>query len=217
MENYRGADFEANAGPFRFTRPPEGKMSLAEEEAIVFGMKSGDTEGFGKLVEQYGHGIYKHLFYMIRNHHDAEDLAGKTFMNAMVAISNYEPRGVPIKSWFMRIAHNVGASHLRSKKEKNHVEIYDEIVDPRTSDFEEDVDNTIDMQSTVREALQTVAMLPFEQAVTIRMRFLEDASYEDVASKLEKSVPAVRAIQHRALKKLAKKLADVNPYTEGAA
>src|ERR1043165_2487963 len=75
-----------------------------------------DTEAFSELYVRYQPRIYRHLYYFIGNHHEADDLTSETFLRAWKAIDRYEDRGLPMEAWLLRIAHNLGVHHLRGRK-----------------------------------------------------------------------------------------------------
>ncbi len=200
MENDRGNRGELNQS-FTFSRKPNLEpLTPEQEKRIVFGATQGNAEDFGRLAEHYGHDIYKHIYYMIGNHHDAEDLAGQTLLNAMRAIERYEHRGVPIKSWFLRIAHNAGISHIRAKRDNT--QIHNGILDTKT-----DVSASAETNEELSFMERAMSMLSGDQRRVIHDRFVLDHDYETVAENLGRTPGAIRVLQHRGLKSLKRKMA----------
>ena len=87
-----------------------------EERALVDRAIQRDQEAFGDLYDMHVSRVYRHVYYMVGNAAEAEDLTAQAFLQAWAAIERYQFRGAPFVSWVMRIAHNLGVSHLRSRK-----------------------------------------------------------------------------------------------------
>ena len=88
-----------------------------------------DQEAFGELYDRHAVRVYRHIYYMVGNAAEAEDLTAQTFLRAWEAVERYQVRGAPFVSWLLRIAHNLGVSHLRSKRESS--QLHDGIVDDK--------------------------------------------------------------------------------------
>ncbi|MEK7693646.1 MAG: sigma-70 family RNA polymerase sigma factor [Chloroflexota bacterium] len=165
-----------------------------------------DQEAFGELYDRHVVRVYRHIYYMVGNAADAEDLSAQTFLRAWEAIERYQVRGAPFVSWLLRIAHNLGVSHLRSKRDSS--ELHDGIVDTK-----ERRDPEWSYQQTAEEELVREAILRLreEQRQVIILRFIEDLDYTEVAEIIGKSVAAIRVIQHRALNSLRKQMKLLDP------
>jgi RNA polymerase sigma-70 factor (ECF subfamily) len=167
-----------------------------------------DQDAFGELYDRHVVRVYRHLYYMVGNAAEAEDLTAQTFLRAWEAIPRYQVRGAPFVSWLLRIAHNLGVSHLRSKRESS--QLHDGIVDDKMRrDPESAYAQTAD-EELVREA---ILRLREEQRQVIILRFIEDLDYREVAEIIGKSVAAIRVIQHRALNSLRKQMKVLDPAT----
>jgi RNA polymerase sigma-70 factor (ECF subfamily) len=177
-----------------------------DDTPLVYRAIQRDQEAFGELYDRHVVRVYRHLYYMVGNQAEAEDLAAQTFLRAWEAIDRYQVRGAPFVSWLLRIAHNLGVSHLRSKKESS--QLHDGIVDDKMRiDPESSYMQTAD-EELVREA---ILRLREEQRQVIMLRFIEDLDYREVAEIIGKSVAAIRVIQHRALNALRKQMKLLDP------
>lgn len=143
--------------------------------------------------------VYRHIYYLVHDVKQTEDLTAQAFLKAWEAIARYKERGAPFIAWLLRIAHNLTVSYLRSKKD--HGTLEDTFVDQKLrGNPQQALDQATDEQS-VRDA---VLKLRDEQRQVIMLRFVEELDYREVADLIGKSVPAVRVIQHRALGNLRK-------------
>ena len=165
-----------------------------------------DQEAFGELYDRHVVRVYRHIYYMVGNAAEAEDLTAQAFLRAWEAIERYQVRGAPFVSWLLRIAHNLGVSYLRSKRDSS--ELHDGIVDTK-----ERRDPEWSYQQTAEEELVREAILTLreEQRQVIILRFIEDLDYKEVAEIIGKSVAAIRVIQHRALNSLRKQMKLLDP------
>ncbi len=167
-----------------------------------------DQEAFGELYDRHVVRVYRHIYYMVGNAAEAEDLTAQAFLRAWEAIERYQVRGAPFVSWLLRIAHNLGVSYLRSKRESS--ELHDGIVEHKSDRDPESAYERTAEEELVREAILT---LREEQRQVIILRFIEDLDYREVAEIIGKSVAAIRVIQHRALNSLRKTMKQVDPAT----
>jgi len=177
----------------------EVKRDREEERLLVERAIGRDQSAFAELYDQHVVRIYRHIFYLVGDSREAEDLTAQTFLKAWEAIDRYKERGAPFVAWLLRIAHNLTVSYLRSKRE--HSALDEGFVDSkRAGNPEESLEQANDERS-VRDA---VLRLRDEQRQVIMLRFVEEMDYREVAAVIGKSVPAVRVIQHRALGNLRK-------------
>ena len=170
-----------------------------EDRAIVQRAVAKDQAAFAVLYDRHVVRVYRHIYYLVGDAREAEDLTAQTFLKAWEAIGRYKERGAPIAAWFLRIAHNLTVSYLRSKRD--HSELDDGYVDQKRGGNPEEVLEQSTDERSVREA---VMQLKDEQRQVIMLRFVEEMGYQEVAAVIGKSVPAVRVIQHRALGNLRK-------------
>ena len=177
-----------------------------EETVLVRRAIAGDPEAFGALYDKHVVRVYRHVYYMVGSAPEAEDLTAQAFLQGWEAIGRYQIRGAPFVSWLLRIAHNLGVSHLRSRKEG--AELPETLVDRSRDGNPEDV---LQRRSEAQRVREAILRLRDEQRQVIMLRFVEDLEYPEVAEIVGKSVAAVRVIQHRALNALRKQMLTKGP------
>jgi RNA polymerase sigma-70 factor, ECF subfamily len=176
-----------------------GEDPRAEERSLFERAIERDRSAFAELYDRHVVRVYRHIYYLVNDRGDAEDLTAQTFLKAWEAIDRYRERGAPFVSWLLRIAHNVAVSFLRARREHGTLEDY--VIDPkRHGNPEEALEQSSDEDSIRRAILE----LREEQRQVIILRFVEELDHREVAAVIGKSVPAVRVIQHRALGNLRK-------------
>ncbi len=176
-------------------------LSELDERTLVDRAIKRDKEAYGALYDRHVVRVYRHIYYMLGNPAEAEDLTAQAFLQGWQAIERYQVRGAPFVSWLLRIAHNLGVSYLRSRKEAS--ELPETLVDHDRYGSPEDTLQRHVETDRVREAIMR---LRDEHRQVIILRFVEDLEYKEVAQIVGKSVAAVRVIQHRALNALRKQM-----------
>jgi RNA polymerase sigma-70 factor (ECF subfamily) len=176
-----------------------GRPNRDEERALVHRAIERDTSAFAELYDKHVVRVYRHIYYLVNDSREAEDLTAQTFLKAWEAIDRYKERGAPFVAWLLRIGHNLTVSHLRSRRD--HSELDEAFIDQKQNRNPEEALERSTEESNVREALLG---LRDEQRQVIMLRFVEELDYREVAAMIGKSVPAVRVIQHRALGNLRK-------------
>ena len=172
-----------------------------DERTLIKRAVKRDRAAFGALYDKHVSRVYRHIYYMVGNPPEAEDLTAQAFLQAWQAIERYQIRGAPFVSWLMRIAHNLGVSYLRSRKPS--AELPETLVD-RSRDG--NPDDMLQRQADRERVREAILRLREEHRRVIILRFVEDLAYREVAEIVGKSVPAVRVIQHRALNALRKQM-----------
>ena len=172
---------------------------VTDERILVKRAIARDSEAFAGLYDRHVVRVYRHIYYIINDIKEAEDLTAQTFLQAWEAIGRFQPRGAPFVSWLLRIAHNLAVSHLRARR--GDAQLHDSLIDEGLPGNPEAVAERQADEERVREA---VLRLGDDQRQVIILRFVEELDYREVAEILGKSVAAVRVIQHRALCALRK-------------
>jgi len=170
-----------------------------EERLLIAKAVDRDAEAFTELYDRNVVRVYRHIYYLVNDIREAEDLTAQTFLKAWEAIDRYKERGAPIIAWLLRIAHNLTISFLRSRRD--HGVLDEAFIDQKLHRNPEDAFEQSTDEASVRRALLN---LRDEQRQVIMLRFVEEMDYRQVAAVIGKSVPAVRVIQHRALGNLRK-------------
>ncbi|MBN2247665.1 MAG: sigma-70 family RNA polymerase sigma factor [Coriobacteriia bacterium] len=162
----------------------------------------GDAKAFGRLYDEYADRVYAFIRSRVDSTHDAEDVTATVFLKAWEAIGGYDDRGLPFSAWLFRIARNAVVDEYRRKA---HRPVPTE-ESPDTGETAEPADiAAIAAVDSVR-VRAAVSMLTDEQAAVIAMRFWWDMSIKDTADALGKNENAIKALQHRAIRTLARLL-----------
>jgi RNA polymerase sigma-70 factor (ECF subfamily) len=186
------------------TAPPETTDSngLAGWD-LVRRTQAGDQEAFGQLYDRYHEMVFRYVLFRTSDRQLAEDLTAETFLRALRRIGSVSYQGRDIGAWFVTIARNLVLDHVKSSRyrlEQTTSEIQD--LSPATTGPEQQVLDG----ATHEELLRCVAKLNSDQKECIALRFLQGLSVAETARLMGRNEGAVKALQHRAVRRLAQLL-----------
>jgi RNA polymerase sigma-70 factor (ECF subfamily) len=177
----------------------------AEAWALVRAVQDGDGEAFGKLYDRYVDQVFRFIFYRVNDRALAEDFTSETFLRALRRISTINYQGRDIGAWFMTIARNIVFDHTKSARFRLELTTGETV---EVGDAEASPEAAVLAHLTNTLLLSAVNQLGEEQKECIVLRFLQGLSVSETAAVMGKNDGAIKALQHRAVKRLAGMLAD---------
>jgi RNA polymerase sigma-70 factor, ECF subfamily len=169
--------------------------------ALVELARTGDKDAFGLLFDHYHPSVYRFVYYRTRSQTLAEDLASETFFRALRSMNNFRWQGKDFGAWLMTIARNLTTDHFKAGRTRLEQTTEDMGVHDATAEGPE----TMVMASLTNEALLgSLQRLPKEQQECLIMRFLQGMSIAETAQVLGRSEGAVKQLQLRGVRNLAK-------------
>jgi RNA polymerase sigma-70 factor (ECF subfamily) len=169
--------------------------------ALVELARSGDAEAFGLLYDHYHPAVYRFLYYRMSSVALAEDLTSETFFRALRSMSSFRWQGKDFGAWLMTIARNLTADHYKAGRTR--LEYATEDMSPHDS-ATEGPETAVLATLTSEALLQAMTELPDEQRECLIMRFLQGLSIAETAAVLGRSDGAVKQLQLRGVRNLAK-------------
>ncbi len=167
-----------------------------DDEQFIKQVKNGDAEAFGKLYDQYAEVIFRYVYSHLENRLDAEDLTEEIFLRAWRALPKYDERGLPFSAFLFRIARNSLIDYYRQKK------VVSSLDDMDVQSHESSPEEAVDINIENHDLRKTIAELREDYRNVLIFRFLSGLSPEETAQVMQRSVGAVRVLQHRALSAL---------------
>ena len=159
-----------------------------------------DPAAFGILYRRYLERVYGYCFYLLGDHHDAEDATERTFLAALGAIGQYRDEGASFRAWLFRIAHNQLANALRTRA-RQHTAPLDDARDLGAP--ADDPARLASLADDARRLRAAVGELSDDRRQVVVLRFVDGLSAREIGAVLGRSEGAVRVLQHRALRDLA--------------
>jgi RNA polymerase sigma-70 factor (ECF subfamily) len=131
----------------------------------------------------------------------AEDLVAETWLAAARGLASFEGDAGDFRAWLFAIARRRVADHYRNRARRPGTVPLDEASEPPTSDLADLVVEGLSSDQAVAALLRDLTP---DQAEVVLLRVVAGLSVEQVAAVMERSSGAVRALQHKALRRLAK-------------
>ena len=194
-----------------FAREPElgvsdGPASVDPfERRAIAAVRDGDPNAYDYLVSKYAKRVLGIAVGLVRNRHDAEDLAQEAFVRAFRSMDRFRTAD-SFGPWIFRIVTNLSLDLLRSQKRS--------VEEP--GDMERGYEEN-QLEARERAARIDAAMesLPRMQRVVARLYLVEEFSHGEIASMTGLSEGTIRSHLSHARARLQEALRDLRPY-EGA-
>jgi RNA polymerase sigma-70 factor (ECF subfamily) len=182
---------------------PASPPAIVDEEKLIGRAQAGDPEAFSDLYRTYVQAIHRYLLLRVSGSAVAEDLTAEVFLRAVDSLPRYSHRGLPFGAWLFRIARDRLVDYYRQSARQPIAELSESL----SSDMPEPDARAEDAEQSAA-LYAALEQLTDDQRDVIQFRFMEDWSLEQTAQAMNKSVNAVKALQHRALNALNRILKD---------
>jgi RNA polymerase sigma-70 factor (ECF subfamily) len=175
-----------------------------DEAELVTRAVDGDPDAFGDLYELYLNQIYRYIYYRVGDSGFAEDFTETVFLRVWESLSGFQQGRISFKGWLFRVAHNLLVDYYRTRKPQVSLDEDFDLSDPAQSP--EDYMITSEQELLVQMALKR---LKKEYQNILTLRFINGLSHAEAAAALDRSIGAVRVLQHRALQALDKEVREL--------
>jgi RNA polymerase sigma-70 factor, ECF subfamily len=181
---------------------PRGAVDEIHVETwqLVSLAQKGDGEAFAQLYERYFDTVFRYIYYRLNDKAMAEDFTSETFLRALRRIGGISYQGRDIGAWFITIARNIVLDHVKSARHRLEMTTGDVIERKETAPSPE---VTVISLLTSEHLIGAVKRLGREQRDCIVLRFIQGLSVSETAEVMGKNDGAIKALQHRAVHKLA--------------
>ncbi|MDI1460137.1 sigma-70 family RNA polymerase sigma factor [Catellatospora sp. KI3] len=186
---------------------PDPSDAAHEVWTLVERAQQGDAEAFGLIYDRYVDTVFRFIYFRVGNRPLAEDLTSDTFLRALKRISSFTWQGRDLGAWLVTIARNLVADHFKSGRYRLEVTTGDVLDADREDRGPEGSPETAVVDHITNVALLTaVKQLNPEQQECIVLRFLQGFSVAETAQAMGKNEGAIKALQYRAVRALARLL-----------
>jgi RNA polymerase sigma-70 factor (ECF subfamily) len=177
----------------------------AESWQWVQAAQAGDGEAFGRLYDRYVDTVYRYIYFRVNDRSLAEDFTSETFLRALRRIATISYQGRDIGAWLVTIARNIVFDHAKSARVRLEVSL----AEPGDGDDGQPGPETAVLAAlTAQRLMAAVRGLPDEQRDCVLLRFVHGFSVNETAHVMGRSDGAVKALQYRAVRKLAELVGD---------
>jgi RNA polymerase sigma-70 factor (ECF subfamily) len=171
-------------------------VSDSSDADLVRRAQGGDVDAIGDLYDRHYMQIFRYIWSRVRNERQAEDLTGDVFVRMVTGLPNYRPTNVPFRAWLYRIARNLTIDHHRKTGRRDLVPLYHA---ESLSRGENEPPAMVERLLTAERVGRALEALDPLQRDVVTLRFLAGLSLREVAATVDKTVAAVKSLQHRGL------------------
>ena len=170
---------------------------------LVRAAQEGDRAAFALLYDNYVDVVFRYVLFRVGDRELAEDVTSETFLRALRRISSVTYQGRDVGAWFVTIARNLVLDHVKSSRFR--LEVTTAEVD-ESGRVEAGPEQQVLAGATRSALLECVRQLGDDQRECIVLRFLQGLSVAETAVVMARNEGAVKALQHRAVRRLAQLL-----------
>ncbi len=162
---------------------------------LVRELQQGSEEAFSELYMLYEKSLLNHLYKMLGNHEEAEEVFHETMLNMIKKIDSYTERTDlknSFKAWLFRMATNKAIDKIRTHKKHIQFDVVESI------SIEDEI-----IHYDLNEKLSSLIMhLPRIQRTFLNLKVKEDLSHLEIATICGCSLNSVKQGLFRARKNL---------------
>ncbi|WP_313186987.1 RNA polymerase sigma factor [Lacrimispora sp.] len=162
--------------------------------------KQDNREMIERLCADTWRELYRFIYYKVQNREEAEDITQETYVKAISFLNRNDVTILECKKYLKFIAMNVIRDQWRAKKRRSSINIED--VKPEEISLEDFADSLTE-KNRLEEAMNRLTK---EQHTVIELRIIKGYTVAETAKLMQKKEGAVRVLQLRAVKALAKLL-----------
>lgn len=162
-------------------------------------VQNGQTEAFGDLYQRYAAAIRGYTRSRIPDRATADDITSETFYRALRSIGSITQQGSDVRAWLIVIARNLVRDHYKALTRTLDVPVSEFV---EISDTDEGAEQILLRRERNAQLQQRIEKLSKDQRQCVTLRFMHERSVTETASAMGRRCEAVRALQHRAIRKL---------------
>jgi RNA polymerase sigma-70 factor (ECF subfamily) len=170
---------------------------------LVAAAQQGDAAAFGELYDRYLDVVFRYVLFRVGDRPLAEDVTSETFLRAFRRITSISYQGRDVGAWFITIARNLVLDHVKSSRFRLEVATPEPDEGPLS---EPGPESQVLTRLTHTELLACVQQLGADQRECVVLRFLQGFSVSETAAAMGRNEGAIKALQHRAVRRLAQLL-----------
>lgn len=159
------------------------------DDALAERLKLGDETAFEALYERHATSLLRHLFCLMGNQQEAEDMLHESLMLMIQKINFYSPRADlknSFKSWLFRLSTNRAIDEIRKRKASPDVQIEDQVME---SPVQDELYEEREREFIISEML---LKLPLMQRMVLSLRVLDDLSYGEISAVCGRDINTVK-------------------------
>lgn len=175
---------------------------------LVTAAQASDRDAFGELYSRHAGTVWRYIIWRMEDRHLAEQLTSEVFLRALRRIDTVSDVGKDFPAWLIVIARNAVYDYTKSARWRLDRPVGDIPEQRAHEDPEAQTVHSLTTEFLTRQLSPCLRKLTREQQEVIGLRFWTGLSVTDTATVMGKDTGAVKALQHRAVRRLALLLPD---------
>ena len=168
------------------------------------------------LYRDYHEKVERYISSHVSDMRDRADLKQQVFVNAIAALDGYDPSRAAPGTWLYAITRNAVTDYYRRRgrsPEPTELEELDRM-EPQNgvSSLSGDVDSRLLRQELLEALAEALEQLPERERNIVIFRFYDGLSAQETAMRVGVSYANVRVLQHNAMRKLRRCLAEAGIF-----
>lgn len=171
-------------------------MQELDDLELVKQAQMGNIAAVGELYDRYQPRIFRYIRFRVSTLQAAQDLTGELFLQMVNHLPDFRPMGVPFSAWLYRIAHNLVIKQSQREDQQVAVPLV------YANNMSRNHDNPaylVEEQLEKERLAHGLEKIDKNQREVIILRFIVGLSLKETAQMLEKTVAAVKTLQHRGI------------------
>ena len=175
-------------------------MKINEAE-LLSEAKKFNQSALAQIYDEYSPGLYRYAYRQLGKKEQAEECVAETFSRFLNALNREKGPKQYLQAYLYRIAHNWITDQFRKKTPP--IESLNPEIQASPGQRPEKI---VDTQLTGEIIRTHLSQLTPDQRQVLTLKFIEDWSNEEIATAMKKPVGAIKALQHRGLRSLRKRM-----------
>lgn len=159
---------------------------------------NGKEEAFNNIIRKYRKPLISFIMRFIKNIEVAEDIAQDTFVYVLINKTEYDFK-YSLKTYLYTIAKCRAINYLKRERK---VVLYDEAY--MREKEETYIDEDLIKEENKKEIYEAIGKLKKSYQIVIYLKDIEGLKYKEISRILNKTVPQLKMMTHRARKSLEK-------------
>lgn len=188
--------------------------SNAEDVALIRRMCDADETALGALYDRWMRSLYSHVFHLLKDADEAEDVVEETFWQAWRKASSYEPSRGAVSTWLLTIGRRRALDRLRAKGRRREEPLTRE--DGAETEMQApglDPSQVAEGSERRTHVLAALRSLPDEQREVLELGYFKGLSQTEIADATGQPLGTVKTRMRLAMQKLKEPL---SMYRESA-
>ena len=187
----------------------DSRTHCESDDQFVKQAQQGDVRGFAALHDCHYEAVYNYVYFRVSEQAVVEDITAEVFTRMVKRLDRYRRKKKTILPWLYTIARNLIIDHYRKEDRTPEQVPIEDLSIPAEEKIPEQHLSTMNNKDCLKNALQKLTEI--QQQVIIG-KFIEDRSNEEVAALTNRTIGAIKSLQHRALASLRRYIEQAGCY-----